>query len=991
MKFLFGKFNFTISGLLLGLVQYLLALFSVMFVENQGRSLLELHQASPFLLVFIVAVILLPLLGFMADRSINSRVDEQQNFRPKYQNLRKYQEYLATYAEKVREEDFSIEMNLKRKDRLSVALEGIRAKLRDTRRQYEEQSWLINSLQQLRESLREPANSSEETCERTISNLVTVTGSLTGAIYLENGLQGSVVRKAAYAINPEQMQQDRFASGEGMVGQCFRDGKVLTLRDLDDRTRTHFTIGSIKPVQVVFIPIAYQGHIHGVLELSTSHELSQHELDFLELSTELLLGSLVGVLRKSLEEIPQSGEVSTADQQTIQQQKSRISELEPLVQKLRNEVENLKKERDSRPSASQSESDMATPSVQTENEPGQTVAPESDIPVQEQSPSIESETPAKTTPGTEATEATAKDHEEPEGGDVAGEERFKLLTIKKWLEEVSAMGWTRVSMRLLREFKDKGVQLNQVREEDTIDRVQMDKIREMTQKLYEKDIPEDIIAQARISGTPAEVNQPDVEEPNTQDDLAAPTETEEETNEHQVSNGPEYQETSTESQSPVETAEETAVQDEGETLEETSAPTQTQEVDEDESVTPVEQGSTEAEATPEEQVSEQPAPKVETEGSAVTEQEEAGMVHYLSEPIISWSERELSPLAWSSAISQSAEEIQKLEKSPDYFERKDVLIPENVMYIISNSFELNLKVEIPQSILDEAKVDTTASQEEDKPKTAFEIETKYEEKQTPAIHRKQVKSESEIQSEEGEMIDLDMQKAKEWIGRNISPIAWIRIVSRVGGQFRTQQYDLNHPEDIKRVPSQLADKMNEVVLELFDRDLLEGLKQDQKQQSSSASKNGAISTGAYQNGDEEAEKSQEGATSSGDASEDEASQGVPDQNAASTPGGEEPQPGEKQQESAVQADQDEVETAEEDKLQYKAIALKRYCDDNISPIAWIRATSRIARVLRKDGLKINNPNEDTLLSKRHVDLLSENIKEIFDVEVPDSVKYTQKD
>ena len=130
MKFIFGKFTFTIGGLLLALVQYALALLGALMADSSGASLVDIHQSAPVLIAFLVWILVLPILGFLADQSIDRKLAEQQQFRPKFLNLKKYLDYLARYAENIQQEDFSIELNLKRKDRLSAALASIRSKLK---------------------------------------------------------------------------------------------------------------------------------------------------------------------------------------------------------------------------------------------------------------------------------------------------------------------------------------------------------------------------------------------------------------------------------------------------------------------------------------------------------------------------------------------------------------------------------------------------------------------------------------------------------------------------------------------------------------------------------------------------------------------------------------------------------------------------------------------------------------------------------------------
>lgn len=985
MKFIFGKFTFTIGGLLLALVQYALALLGALMADSSGASLVDIHQSAPVLIAFLVFILLLPILGFLADQSIDRKLTEQQQFRPKFLNLKKYLDYLARYAENIQQEDFSIELNIKRKDRLSAALASIRSKLKAQKEDYDHAQWLIHSLQELRAALRKPANDSGEVCQHTLNQLIQATGAISGSIYLENGIEGTVLRKASYAIHESQLDKDRFYRGEGLIGQCYQSGEVTRLDNVEDASQTHFTIGHIQPRQVILVPVVYQDHVHGVVEINASHTLQNHEVNYLELATELLLSALVGVLRRP---IPHEAEVPLQPSTAVPMPDQPSEEVdysprgsEPTQAETPSgtpEYEDQYILQDQEASETTS-TEMGRDAVEADATTSEAVAEPDGEPTAEplESPEAVSASPEANSLS-EASE-TATQEPEPPSGTERAEPRFELLGLKNWLEDtLSSMAWTRISMRLLKHFKDTGIQLNRVTEQDTVDLEQLQKILQMTSKLYEQEVPREVIEKIQVSGSQDAIDAvSSVERPSKYSEGATAAEsTEQEIAASQTESTAEWSDERTPSESRLDEA------PSSDAAVEAASPTETatgESPNANEDAEPASESYVEADTIQEETrdiSTDQEKSTSEISESYVAHQTAQELVgeKYYAEPLIRWSEQELSPLAWSSALSQSSQEIKKLNETPEYFEDREALIPEDVMYIITNSFENNLKVEIPPSVLQEARVES--SSEEETEATPIRIETIYEESSKPVIHREEVKSEEEQEEEAGALMDFEMEEAKAWVDRNISPIAWVRIVSRVGSEFRQQGLNLNKPEQIHQVPEQLLNQLQDVVQELFDRDLIKGVRQEQKEavpeRSPQADHRAEPSTDNRPSEAQEDGKESDSSTASPTDTEDVAQVSETGEPA--------------QAESDATA---ETHTAgdDEDELRYKALTIKNYCDEHISPIAWIRATSRIARVLRKEGLKINNPDENTLLRKRHVDLLSNNIKELFDIEIPDSVKY----
>jgi len=68
----------------------------------------------------------------------------------------------------------------------------------------------------------------------------------------------------------------------------------------------------------------------------------------------------------------------------------------------------------------------------------------------------------------------------------------------------------------------------------------------------------------------------------------------------------------------------------------------------------------------------------------------------------------------------------------------------------------------------------------------------------------------------------------------------------------------------------------------------------------------------------------------------------------------------------------------------RIIAIKKWCDENITPLAWQRVVMKNLDALKSTGLslnELNNPSENVEISNELVELIKQTIKDTYQMQV----------
>ncbi|RAU92950.1 response regulator [Paenibacillus sp. YN15] len=89
------------------------------------------------------------------------------------------------------------------------------------------------------------------------------------------------VRTGAYAWDIRSDIQDSFVFGEGLVGQCAKEGKLLDLQVPEHYIRVFSGAGSAQPDHLLLLPVSHRGEVIAVLELASFQPIEGSRMNLL--------------------------------------------------------------------------------------------------------------------------------------------------------------------------------------------------------------------------------------------------------------------------------------------------------------------------------------------------------------------------------------------------------------------------------------------------------------------------------------------------------------------------------------------------------------------------------------------------------------------------------------------------------------------------------------------------------------------------------------
>jgi PAS domain S-box-containing protein len=237
---------------------------------------------------------------------------------------------LETVFEPAGEKDVLGQSLLRMKDNLkAVAIE-------DKKRE-----WSNQGLAKIGDILRTQFEKSGELFDAIVSFVVKYTNSNQGGIFLYNNEKKDdehLELIACYAYERKKYVTKKLMTGEGLVGQCFKEQEMIYMTSLpkDYITITSGLGGSV-PSCLVLLPLKINDNVVGVLEIASFNKFEKYELDLLQKFCEGIAATVTTVrinartkylleqsqqqseeLRAQEEEMRQNMEELTATQEEMQ-------------------------------------------------------------------------------------------------------------------------------------------------------------------------------------------------------------------------------------------------------------------------------------------------------------------------------------------------------------------------------------------------------------------------------------------------------------------------------------------------------------------------------------------------------------------------------------------------------------------------------------------------------------------------------------------------
>ncbi|MCL1702304.1 ATP-binding protein [Lysinibacillus sp. Bpr_S20] len=190
--------------------------------------------------------------------------------------------------------------------------------------------------------------------ETFLSELAQKTQSSLGAFYVRETNDNNVlfVKKAAFAEAGDDVGIESFKFGEGLIGQCALEKKVLMYNDIPEDFRLIATgLGVVSPKSIFIVPIIFENDVIAIVELATmtsfselQQELVKQVIETFGLTVNSVLGrmEIVRLLNESramTEELQMQSEELQAQSEELQMQTEELTMINEQLEERTKEAE----------------------------------------------------------------------------------------------------------------------------------------------------------------------------------------------------------------------------------------------------------------------------------------------------------------------------------------------------------------------------------------------------------------------------------------------------------------------------------------------------------------------------------------------------------------------------------------------------------------------------------------------------------------------------
>jgi signal transduction histidine kinase/CheY-like chemotaxis protein/HAMP domain-containing protein len=159
-----------------------------------------------------------------------------------------------------------------------------------------EQDWLKTNLAKFMNMLQGQRDLSS-VGRLLLSELAPLVNAEQGVIYeVDNEDESSLLLLAVYADSPERAHPPKLRLGQGLVGQCALDKRLLLVRDLPENViLIRSALTASLPRALVVLPVLFKDQIKAVIELSSLQSFTDLQITFLD-----QLASSIGIVLNSI-------------------------------------------------------------------------------------------------------------------------------------------------------------------------------------------------------------------------------------------------------------------------------------------------------------------------------------------------------------------------------------------------------------------------------------------------------------------------------------------------------------------------------------------------------------------------------------------------------------------------------------------------------------------------------------------------------------------
>ncbi len=205
--------------------------------------------------------------------------------------------------------------------------------LRETTRQNIEQDWLKTNRERFTRMLQGQRDVAAVSA-MILSELAPLVSAQHGVFYSmitpSEGGEPVLELQAGYGFDERRNLSTSFRVGEGLVGQCAKEGKRILLTEVPNNyVRINSGLGSSPPLNIIVLPVMFEGAVRAVVELASFSPFSETHQAFLD-----QLPESIGLVLSTIE-------ANTLTENSLKQSLSLAEELRAQQEELRESNEDL--------------------------------------------------------------------------------------------------------------------------------------------------------------------------------------------------------------------------------------------------------------------------------------------------------------------------------------------------------------------------------------------------------------------------------------------------------------------------------------------------------------------------------------------------------------------------------------------------------------------------------------------------------------------------
>lgn len=318
-----------------------------LILQSRTESMDKLASYTPFLIILSSLLAIIITLVFF--RKVSQDYNEKNQLTSALELKNEETENRLIAIEKVAAQisagDYNVLLDQNAKDSLgSVALplNQMAESLQNSFKTLEEKEWLSSAIAKLNARTM-GEKSIEKLSTDVLESIIESTESNFAALYLleeDNKLH----LRGSYALTDSGLNRV-FKTGEGIIGEAFRSSKQIKVENIQDSESTiSYASGNTKPKNIIALPITRYNFPIGVIEIGTTKEFSEQEIEFLtSVAGNIGLAFYSAQSRIKMQELLEETQAQSEELQTQHSELENINaELEAQSQKLLASEEELR-------------------------------------------------------------------------------------------------------------------------------------------------------------------------------------------------------------------------------------------------------------------------------------------------------------------------------------------------------------------------------------------------------------------------------------------------------------------------------------------------------------------------------------------------------------------------------------------------------------------------------------------------------------------------